>query len=116
MPIGREGIFISYNKNTIAYYKVYAPNIYTIIISSNIKFFKDLPGSSIKNYQLQTEPYKGEFKKLKGNYSYYIIRNRRGRQKGQKKDNSYLKLLLTINSIYREQIKLLPTLVVTSAP
>ena len=50
MLISREGIFIGYNKNTIAYYKVYTPNIYTIIISSNIKFFKDLLGSFIKNY------------------------------------------------------------------
>ena len=50
MPISRDGIFIGYNKNTIAYYRVYALNIYTTIISSNIKFFKDLPGSSIKNY------------------------------------------------------------------
>ena len=79
MPISREGIFISYNKNTIAYYKVYAPNIYTIIILSNVRFFKDLLGSSIKNYQLYTELSKGEFKKLKGNYSYYIVRNKRGR-------------------------------------
>ena len=41
---------MGYNKNTIAYYRVYAPNIYTIIISSNVKFFKNLLGSSIKNY------------------------------------------------------------------
>ena len=52
MPISREGIFIGYNKNTIAYYRVYAPNIYTTIILSNIKFFKNLLGSFIKNYQL----------------------------------------------------------------
>ena len=41
---------MGYNKNTIAYYRVYIPNIYTIIILSNVKFFKDLPGSFIKNY------------------------------------------------------------------
>ena len=52
MLISREGIFIGYNENTIAYYRVYAPDIYTIIILSNIKFFEDLPGSFIKNYQL----------------------------------------------------------------
>src|SRR6266487_6298818 len=52
MPTGREGIFIGYNENTTAYYHVYAPDIYTTVISSNVKFFEDLLGSSIDNYQL----------------------------------------------------------------
>ncbi len=50
MPIGRKGIFIDYNKNTTAYYYVYTPDIYTTVISSNVKFFKDLLGSLINNY------------------------------------------------------------------
>ena len=50
MPIGREGIFIEYNKHTIFYYKLYISNIYIIIISSNIKFFKNILDNSINNY------------------------------------------------------------------
>ena len=50
MPTGREGIFIGYNKNTTTYYHVYALNMYTIVILSNVKFFKDLLGSLINNY------------------------------------------------------------------
>ncbi len=52
MPIGREGIFMGYDENTTAYYRVYAPDIHTTVISSNVKFFKDLLGSLIDNYQL----------------------------------------------------------------
>ena len=40
---------MGYNKNTIAYYRVYTPNIYIILISSNVKFFKDFLRSFIKN-------------------------------------------------------------------
>ena len=50
MPIRREEIFIGYNKYTISYHKLYISNIYIIIIFSNIKFFKDIPNSSINNY------------------------------------------------------------------
>jgi len=50
MPTGREGIFMGYNENTTAYYHVYAPDMYTTVVSSNVKFFKDLLGSSIDNY------------------------------------------------------------------
>src|SRR6266536_5487429 len=52
MPTGREGIFIGYNENTTAYYCVYTPNMHTTVILSNVKFFKDLLGSLIDNYQL----------------------------------------------------------------
>jgi len=48
--IRREGIFMGYNKHTISYYRLYISNIYIIIIFSNIKFFKDIPNSSINNY------------------------------------------------------------------
>ena len=50
MPTGHKEIFIGYNKYTTAYYYVYAPNIYTTIILSNIKFFEDILESSINNY------------------------------------------------------------------
>ena len=52
MPIRREGVFMGYNKYIIFYYKLYISNIYITIISSNIKFFKDILDSSINNYQL----------------------------------------------------------------
>ena len=48
--IKREKVFIGYNKHTISYYRLYILDIYIIIIFSNIKFFKDIPGSSINNY------------------------------------------------------------------
>jgi hypothetical protein len=50
MPTGRKGIFIGYNKHTTTHYYVYAPDIHTTIILSNVKFFKDLLGSLINNY------------------------------------------------------------------
>jgi hypothetical protein len=48
--LGRKRIFINYNKQTILYYKIYALDIYKIIISSNMDFFENTPGSTIKNY------------------------------------------------------------------
>jgi hypothetical protein len=48
--LGRKGIFIDYNKQTIAYYKIYIPDIYKTIISSNIDFFKNIPRNTIRNY------------------------------------------------------------------
>jgi len=50
MLIKRKRVFIGYNKYTISYYKFYIFNIYITIISSNIKFFKNIPDSSINNY------------------------------------------------------------------
>jgi len=50
MSIKREGIFIRYNKYTTFYYRLYIPNIYITIIFNNVKFFKDIPDSSINNY------------------------------------------------------------------
>ena len=50
IPPSRESIFIGYNEYTTVYKRVYIPDIYITIILSNIKFYKDLPGSSIKNY------------------------------------------------------------------
>ena len=50
MPIRREGIFIGYDENTTAYYLVYAPDMHTTVILSNVKFFEDLLGSLIDNY------------------------------------------------------------------
>jgi len=52
MPIGKEGVFMGYNKYITFYYKLYISNIYIIIIFSNIKFFKDIPNNFINNYQL----------------------------------------------------------------
>ena len=46
----RESIFIKYNKNTITYYIIYAPNMHTTILSSNVRFFKDISGSTINNF------------------------------------------------------------------
>jgi len=50
MPTRRKGVFIRYNKHTISYYNLYIFNIYITIISSNIKFFKDILDNSINNY------------------------------------------------------------------
>jgi hypothetical protein len=50
MPTGRKGIFIGYNEHTTTHYRVYAPDMHTTVILSNVKFFKDLLGSSIDNY------------------------------------------------------------------
>ena len=61
MPSGREGIFTGYDDYTTAHYRVYAPNMHTIVISSNVTFFKDLLGSSINNYQLWIKNSNGTF-------------------------------------------------------
>jgi hypothetical protein len=50
IPLGRKGIFINYDKQITSYYKVYAPDIYKTIISSNMDFFENTPGSTIGNY------------------------------------------------------------------
>ena len=73
MPIGCEGIFIGYNKNTTAYYRVYAPNIHTTVILSNVKFFEDLLGSLIDNYQLQIELLDGSFKRTDSTFNKHVV-------------------------------------------
>ncbi len=73
MPIGREGIFIGYDKNTTAYYYVYTPDIHTTVISSNVKFFKDLLGSLINNYQLQIELLDGLFERIDSIFNKHVI-------------------------------------------
>ena len=50
MPTSREGIFIGYNKKTIAYYRVYALDLHKTIVLSNVRFFENTPGSLIENY------------------------------------------------------------------
>jgi len=52
MPTKRERVFMGYNKHITSHYKLYISNIYIIIISNNIKFFKNIPDNSINNYQL----------------------------------------------------------------
>ena len=77
MPIGYKGIFMSYNKYTTIYYYVYISDMYTTMISSNIKFFEDLLGSSINNYQLQVELSDGLFKHADGTFNKYVMWNKR---------------------------------------
>ena len=60
---------MSYNENTIAYYMIYTSNIYTIILLSNIRFFENIPRSTINNFQLQIELSNSLFKKLDSNYN-----------------------------------------------
>jgi hypothetical protein len=50
IPPGKERIFISYNKQTTSYYRIYALDIHKTIISSNIDFFENIPRSTIRNY------------------------------------------------------------------
>ena len=90
MPTKREGIFMEYDKNTIAYYIIYALNIYTTILLSNVRFFENIPGSTINNFQLWIEISSNIFEKLKGIYSWSLVRNWRGRLKGWRKNGSYL--------------------------
>ena len=103
MPIGHKGIFMGYNKHTTAYYYVYAPDIYTTIILSNIKFFKDLLGSSINNYQLQVELLDDLFEYTDNIFNKHIIWNKRGHSQEQRKNSSYLLATPTINSIRNKQ-------------
>jgi hypothetical protein len=50
IPLGREGIFISYNKQITLYYRIYTLDIHKTIISSNMDFFENTPRNIIKNY------------------------------------------------------------------
>jgi len=77
MPTGRKGVFIGYNKYTIFHYKLYTSDIYIIIISNNIKFFKDILNSSINNYQLWIKLSNRSFKQLEGIYNKLLIQNKR---------------------------------------
>jgi hypothetical protein len=79
MPPGREGIFMGYDEHTTAHHKVYAPDMHTTIMSSNVRFFEDTPGSSIENYQLWMQLSDGTFEKSDGNWNRHVVRNRRGR-------------------------------------
>ena len=107
MPTGREGIFMGYDDQTTAHHMIYAPDMHTTIPSSNVRFFEDIPGSSIDNYQLWVELSDGSFEKSDGNYSRPPIRNRRGRQKGWRKDGSHLNSP-TVDSIRDELADNLP--------
>ena len=94
---------MSYDKYTTAYYYVYTPNMYTTMISSNIKFFEDLLGSLINNYQLQVELLDSSFECTNSTFNKHVVRNKRGYSQGQRKDESYLLATLTINLIRNKQ-------------
>jgi hypothetical protein len=107
MPTGREGIFMGYDENTTAHHMIYAPDMHTTIPSSNVRFFEDIPGSAIDNFQLWIELSDGSFEKSDGNYSRPPVRNRRGRPKGWRKDGSHLSPP-TVDSVRDEQASQLP--------
>jgi hypothetical protein len=46
----RDSIFIGYNENTTKHYRIYAPDRYTTLISTNVRFFLDVKGGTIDNY------------------------------------------------------------------
>ena len=48
-------------------------------MSSNVKFYEDILGSDITNYQLWIELSDGTFKKSDSTYNELVVRNRRGR-------------------------------------
>jgi hypothetical protein len=50
ISLGREGIFIGYDKQTILYYRIYTLDIHKTIISSNVDFFENTPRNTIRNY------------------------------------------------------------------
>lgn len=79
MPTGREGVFMGYDEHTTSHHRLYAPDMHTTIVSSNVKFFEDIPGSSINNYQLWIELSDGSFEQSEGTYNKLLIRNKRGR-------------------------------------
>jgi hypothetical protein len=114
MPSGREGIFMGYDENTTAHYRVYAPDMHTTVISSNVTFFEDLPGSSIDNYQLWVEASDGTFEQADGTYNKHVIRRKRGRPLGWRKDRSHL-LSPTVDSIRKEQARKLPDVAIGTA-
>jgi Reverse transcriptase (RNA-dependent DNA polymerase) len=99
MPTGREGIFVGYDEQTTAHHRIYAPDMHTTIVSSNIQFFEDIPGSSIENYQLWVQTLEGEFEKSDGSYSEHTVRNKRGRPLGWRKDGNHLFSTPTVDEI-----------------
>ncbi len=99
---------MGYDENTTAYYRVYTPDIHTTVISSNVKFFEDLPGSSIDNYQLWIELSDGSFERTDGTFNKHVVRNKRGRPQGWRKDGSHLSAAPTVDSIRSEQANQLP--------
>ena len=113
MPTGREGIFMGYDEHTTTHYRVYAPDIHTTVISSNVKFFEDLPGSSIDNYQLQVELLDSSFEQADGTFNKHVVQNRRGRPQGWRKDGSHLAQnpAPTVDSIRNKQASQLPDVV-----
>ena len=48
-------------------------------MSSNVKFYEDILGSDITNYQLWIELSDGTFKKSDSTYNELVVRNRRSR-------------------------------------
>ena len=60
-------------------------------MSSNVKFYEDILGSDITNYQLWVELLDGTFKKSDSTYNELVVRNRRSRPR---KTQSY-----TVDSI-----------------
>ena len=48
-------------------------------MSLNVKFYEDILGSDITNYQLYVELLDGTFKKSDSTYNELVVRNRRGR-------------------------------------
>ena len=65
-------------------------------MSLNVKFYEDILGSDITNYQLWVELLDGTFKKSDSTYNELVVRNRRGRPR---KTQSY-----TVDSIKADSI------------
>lgn len=89
MPVGREGIFMGCNENTNALHRIYAPDMHTTITSSSVKFYEDIPGGSIENFQLWCETSEGNFEQREGDYSHLPVRRKRGRPMGWRRDGSH---------------------------
>lgn len=105
MPTGREGIFMGYDTKTTAHHRVYAPDLHRTIISSNVRFFEDIPGSSINNYQLWIELTDGTFEESEGTFNKLIVRNKRGRPMGWRKEHDkYTSQAPTVDSIRHEHM------------
>ena len=110
MPTGREGIFMGYDEKTTAHHRVYAPDLHKTIVSSNVRFFENTPGSSIENYQLWVELSNGDMEASKGTYNRLLPRNKRGRPLGQQDDQARPGEVPTVDSIRSEQELLRPVL------
>ena len=72
-------------------------------MSLNVKFYEDILGSDITNYQLWVELLDGTFKKSDSTYNELVVRNRRGRPR---KTQSY-----TVDSIRADSINQLPEII-----